>query len=115
MIFQPKSHVQVENSLIIESFTLYDHNTTQHHPSPFTIGIAVILFLLIETLGNFLLLCTIVYEKFGMDSHKRTVTNQLFSCYCWILIAANIIFVTLGTINVLGLQSKPILDGVLQV
>ena len=46
-----------------------------------------ILFLIAETLGTFLLICMIIYEKYGMDPQKRTVSNQLLSnnCVMWIV------------------------------
>ena len=37
------------------------------------------MFVIFEIIGNFLLFCMIIYEKYGMDSQKRTVTNQLLS------------------------------------
>ena len=46
--------------------------------------------LILETIGNFLLLCMISYEKFGLDFQKRTVTNQLLSNICWATILYNI-------------------------
>ena len=49
-----------------------------------------ILLLLMETLGNYLLFCMVWYEKFGMDSKKRTITNQLFSRMILALILFNI-------------------------
>jgi len=50
-----------------------------------------VLFLILETAGNFLLFCMIVYEKYGMDAQKRTVTNQLISSICWCVILHNIV------------------------
>ena len=49
-----------------------------------------ILLLLMETLGNYLLFCMVWYEKFGMDSKKRTITNQLLSRMILALIIFNI-------------------------
>ena len=51
-----------------------------------------ILLIIMETLGNYLLFCMLWYEKFGMDSKKRTVTNQLLSRMIFALIFFNIIF-----------------------
>ena len=47
----------------------------------------VILFIILETLGNFLLICMANYEKYGMDPQKRTASNQLLhnNCLMWIL------------------------------
>ena len=70
------------------------------------LGAVALMFVLIETLGNFLLFCMIVYEKFGMDSKKRTLTNQLLSSICWHQIAYNCIITTFHTIIVFGPKSK---------
>ena len=51
------------------------------------IAFFVLLFVILETLGNFLLLSMIIYEKYGMDPQKRTVSNQLLSnnCVMWLI------------------------------
>ena len=49
-----------------------------------------ILLMILETLGNFLLLCMIWYEKYGMDSKKRTVTNMLLSRIIFVQILCNV-------------------------
>ena len=54
-----------------------------------------VLLLILETLGNYLLFCMVWYEKFGMDSKKRTVTNQLLSRLIFALIFFNIFFMPL--------------------
>ena len=54
-----------------------------------------ILLLLMETIGNYLLFCMVWYEKFGMDSKKRTITNQLLSRMILVLIFYNIFFMPL--------------------
>ena len=54
-----------------------------------------ILLLLMETVGNYLLFCMVWYEKFGMDSKKRTITNQLLSRMILVLIFYNIFFMPL--------------------
>ena len=54
-----------------------------------------ILLLIMETVGNYLLFCVVWYEKFGMDSKKRTINNQLFSRMILILIFYNIFFMPL--------------------
>ena len=53
------------------------------------------LLLIMETFGNYLLLCMVWYEKFRMDSKKRTVTNQLLSRLIFALIFFNIFFMPL--------------------
>ena len=54
-----------------------------------------VLLLILETLGNYLLFCMVWYEKFGMDSKKRTITNQLLSRMIVPLVVFNIFFMPL--------------------
>ena len=56
----------------------------------------VSLFLIVEILGNFLLLSMITYEKYGMDPQKRNVTNQLLSSICFSFIILNVIPMTIA-------------------
>ena len=49
-----------------------------------------ILLVIMETFGNYLLFCMVWYETFGMDSKKRTITNQLFSRMILALMIFNI-------------------------
>ena len=58
-----------------------------------------ILLIILETLGNFLLLCMIWYEKYGMDSKKRTVTNMLLSKIIISQILCNIFIMPLPIIG----------------
>ena len=88
--------LQNKLSLIVE-FSLFDRKieTKVLSTSP---GITIffgILLLIMETLGNFLLFCMVWYEKFGMDSKKRTITNQLLSRMIVPLILFNIFFMPL--------------------
>ena len=83
-------------SLIVE-FSLFDRKIETKLLST-GLGITVFfgfLLLIMETLGNFLLFCMVWYEKFGMDSKKRTVTNQLLSIMILTLIFFNIFFMPL--------------------
>ena len=59
----------------------------------------VILLIILETLGNFLLLCMIFYEKYGMDSKKRTITNMLLSRMLFVQILCNIFIMPLPAIG----------------
>ena len=63
---------------------------------------SVIMFIIFETIGNFLLFCMIIYEKYGMDSQKRTITNMLLSSICYILIVHNLISISIFTIDQLS-------------
>ena len=67
----------------------------------------VILLIILETLGNFLLLCMIIYEKYGMDSKKRTITNMLLSRMIFVQILCNIFIMPLPTIGqIFGVYSE---------
>ena len=90
------NYLPVKHSMILE-FVLYDRKIEKK--SVLT-GLGLKLFfgsllLMLETLGNYLLFCMLWYEKFGMDSKKRTVTNQLLSRMIFALIFFNIIFMPL--------------------
>ena len=58
-----------------------------------------ILFLIAETLGTFLLICMIIYEKYGMDPQKRTVSNQLLSNNCVMWIVHNLLVMPIFTVQ----------------
>ena len=74
----------------------------------------VFLLIILVTLGNFLLLCMILYEKYGMDSKKRTVTNMLLSRIIFVLILCNIFIMPLPAIGqIFGVFSEYTLHGLL--
>ena len=74
----------------------------------------VFLLIILETLGNFLLLCMILYEKYGMDSKKRTVTNMLLSRIIFVLILCDIFIMPLPAIGqIFGVFSEYTLHGLL--
>ena len=78
---------------LMENVSLDEHSMNVYSPAPsaeMTI-LYVFLFLIIESLGNFLLLSMITYEKYGMDPQKRNVTNQLLSSICVRFLIHNII------------------------
>ena len=57
-------------------------------------NIAIIIFLIttgvfVETLGNGLLYGIFLYEKYGVDSMRRTIVNMLYSQICLIYIFSN--------------------------
>ena len=83
-------------SMIIE-VVLFD-TTTVKNLTVTGLGLKVflgILLLIMETIGNYLLFCMVWYEKFGMDSKKRTINNQLLSRMILVLIFYNIFFMPL--------------------
>ena len=66
-----------------------------------------ILLLMLETLGNMLLICMILYEKYGMDPQKRTIANQLLSRMLIVQIVCNIFILPIyAFIGIFGLHSK---------
>ena len=46
---------------------------------------------LVETLGNGLLYGIFLYEKYGVDSMRRTIVNMLYSQLCLTYIFSNIL------------------------
>ena len=88
--------LQNKLSLIVE-FSLF-HRKIETKVLSTSPGITIffgVLLLIMETFGNFLLFCMVWYEKFGMDSKKRTITNQLLSRMIVPLIVFNIFFMPL--------------------
>ena len=85
------------NQSMTLEFALFDKKIEKKLMST-SLGLTVsfgVLLLILETLGNFLLFCMVWYEKFGMDSKKRTITNQLLSRMILVLIFYNIFFMPL--------------------
>ena len=84
----------------IEKLTLTPvYNLSIYDPSPEMKAFYAVMFLILETLGNFLLVCMIVYEKYGMDAQKRNVTNQLLTSIWASRILHNTIVIPLQTIE----------------
>ena len=98
---QNDSNALLDNQSIILDFALFDKKNEQKIMFMFQqtgLGLKVFIgisLLTMETLGNYLLLCMVWYEKFGMDSKKRTITNQLLSRMILALIFFNIFFMPL--------------------
>ena len=88
-----------ENDYINENFLILRQDVCDFNPTLEMKSFLAILFIIFETIGNFLLFCIIIYEKYGMDSKKRTVTNQLLSSICVNNIVFNCIFMLVTTIQ----------------
>ena len=58
--------------------------------NPWQTGIALTTIGIVETIGNSLLSAIMYYEKYGMDSMKRTVANQLWYFLILSLILNNV-------------------------
>ena len=84
--FTPEEYIIISNKTfhLMENVSLDEHSMNVNSPAPSAemMTFYVFLFLIVEIPGNFLLLSMITYEKYGMDSQKRTVTNQLLSSIC---------------------------------
>ena len=86
----------VDNQSIIIEVVLFDMPGKNLVASGLGLKVFLgILLLIMETIGNYLLFCMVWYEKFGMDSKKRTINNQLFSRMILVLIFYNIFFMPL--------------------
>ena len=83
---------------LMENVSLDVHSMNVNSPVPSAVMMTfyVFLYVIVEILGNFLLLSMITYEKYGMDSQKRTVTNQLLSSICISFIILNVIPMTIA-------------------
>ena len=92
---------------IFENFSIRNNSGQFIQSNAAMIAFYATFFLIIETLGNFLLHCMIIYEKYGMDPQKRTVTNMLLSNMIRFQILFNIIIMPIFTFHcIFGPQSK---------
>ena len=88
----------LDNQSMVLEFALFDRKIVKIIAST-SLGMKVLFgisLLILETLGNYLLFCMVLYEKFGMDSKKRTITNQLLSRMILAIIFFEIFFMPLG-------------------
>ena len=91
------------NQTMTLEFSLLDGKIGKQSTST-SLGLKVffgVLLLILETLGNYLLFCMVWYEKFGMDSKKRTITNQLLTRMLLAHILFNIFFMPLYFVGIL--------------
>ena len=96
-----------ENQTFLVDFIPFEKTKQEQNVSPVVIILYIFLLLLAESLGNFLLFCMILYEKYGMDPQKRTVTNQLLSRMIFAQILYNtFILPFLTAIEIIGPFSK---------
>ena len=83
-----------------ETFTLESPcNISKYDPSSEMKAFYAVMFTILEIMGNFLLFSMIIYEKYGMDSQKRNVANQLLSSICFSRIVHNIIVIPFSTME----------------
>ena len=105
-IFEEVEIIPTQNFHLAKNITLHEPHIPGYNHSPQMFVFIGLIFVLLLTIGNFFLFLMIIYEKYGMDSPKRTVTNQLLSSICGNLIVFNSVFLTIHTVNILGLESK---------
>ena len=88
---QNESNDMLDNQLMILEFALFAKKIVLFDQQSLGIKLFLgILLVIMETLGNYLLFCMVWYETFGMDSKKRTITDQLFSRMILALIIFNL-------------------------
>ena len=101
--FKSKEYNIISNKTfhLMENVSLDEHSMNVNSPasSAEMMTFYIFLFLIVEILGNFLLLSMITYEKYGMDSQKRTVTNQLLSSICVSFIIHNVIAMPIAMLH----------------
>ena len=88
---QNESNDLLDNQLMILEFAPFAKKIDLYDQQSLGIKLFLgILLVIMETFGNYLLFCMVWYEAFGMDSKKRTITNQLFSRMILALIIFNL-------------------------
>ena len=93
---QNESNDLLDNQLMILEFAPFAKKIDLYDQQSLGIKLFLgILLVIMETFGNYLMFCMVWYEKFGMDSKKRTITNQLLSSMILALIFYNIFFMPL--------------------
>ena len=112
---QNDSNCLLDNQSLILEFELSDRQIVKKIEST---GLELTLFcgislLILETLGNCLSFCIVWYEKFGMDSKKRTITNQLFSRMILALMIFNIFIMPMHFVGFWIPFSKYLLNTIL--
>ena len=105
---QNDSNCLLDNQSMILEFELSDMQIGKQIKSS---GLGVTLFcgillLILETVGNCLSFCIFWYEKYVMDSKKRTITNQLLSRLQMAVIFFNIFFMPLYFGSILLFHSE---------
>ena len=106
-VYFNQSSNHTETFHIFENFSIRNNSGQFIQSNAAMIAFYATFFLMIEILGNFLLCCMIIYEKYGMDPQKRTVTNMLLSNMIRFQILFNIIIMPILTFHrIFGLQSS---------
>ena len=83
-----------------------DFNATQTYTKPtswMTIFYIIIL-LYVETMGNFLLVCMVLYQKYGVAEMQKTVNSHLSTSICLAMILNNVFIIPLTLIYITSSQ-----------
>ena len=99
----------MENFSIVLNVTIQQKYTISYISDPGLVAVVfyIVSLVTVETLGNFLLICMILYEKYGMDAQKRTIANQLLTRMLIVQICCNIFIMPLTAFfAIFGLESK---------
>ena len=106
-VYFNQSSNHTETFHIFVNFSVKNNSAQFIQPNALMIAFYATFLLIIETLGNFLLYCMIIHEKYSMDPQKRTATNILLSNMITIQILFNILIMPIFTFNcIFGPQSK---------
>ena len=79
--------------------TSADNGMSDNVGSGIPLKIIAALTYLFGSLGNFLYLGIIHYEKFGQDAQKRSFPDRIFSFNCFMAMVGSFIFFTISTIR----------------
>ena len=106
-VYFNQSSNHTETFHIFVNFSIKKNSAQFIQPNAVMIALYATFFLMLETLGNFLLYCIIIYEKYGMDPQKRTVTNMLMSNMIIIQMLFNLLIMPIITFHrIFGPLSK---------
>ena len=102
-----QSSNHTETFYIFLNFSIKNNSAQFIQPNAVMIAFYATFFFILETLGNFLLYCIIIYEKYGMDPQKRTATNMLLSNVITVQMLFNLLIMPITTFHrIFGPLSK---------
>ena len=81
------------------NFTSADNGKGDNSGSGIPLKIIAALTYLLGTMGNFLYLGIMHYEKFGQDAQKRSFSDRIFGFNCLVAFVGTSIFFTISTIR----------------
>ena len=81
------------------NFTSADNGEGDNSGSGIPLKVIAALTYLLGTMGNFLYLGIMHYEKFGQDAQKRSFSDRIFGFNCLVAFVGTSIFFTISTIR----------------